>query len=405
MINPEWLGTAYEKTSSCETCGICNVSKTWSVPHLSDTRERRDLYGQPYILVVGSQPTRSEDENGKFNKSLHHWEFPLEFMNARDCRWVATTAITCYPGNELGKDKKPSKQQLSLCSSQNIDWLVTKYKVKVIVCLGAEAMKGVLGKYAPNSVSAIGTTPFRVPGTDTVVITLDHPNGHNPLHKTRPKDLFMQYLDGFEVAQKLAIDGIPEHEIDWFEVKDPKEVILLSKEMPTEFSFDVEDDHWEKDPVRASVNHPGVKLLCLGLSYEYKGKYRQPILTGAAAYDHRGLEAIFYDRIASGYNVKYDATALDAITGFNLFNYVKPRFIAGFEVPGINDPFIQIYISNQAHTGNALSKIVTLHWGVDNWKMPLKQALSLANAQIRLNNSLHASLRKNIVAVSKYNEF
>ena len=423
---PQWLPKGCGVTEACVSCGLYNKTPSWSLPPVYDSNHNAlGKLDRDWIAIINSYPSEAEvyangeQSRGSYDLSTAKWKLPMVHARRLQSRWFATTALTCYPGKQEAEgkehlDKVPTKNQLVSCAGQNLAYLLRKHKVKVIICLGDEAMHSVLGRYAPKKASSMGTTPFQIPGTDTIVFCLEHATKHYPKAKLNPKDLWPAYEEVFKTADQICLYGKREHHIDWYEVNDPQEALKIVRRMPTKFSFDVEDNHHTKDKTKTTVYHKDSKLLCLGLCFRNKetGKLEVPVLTGAAMLDKRVLEAIFTDRIASGYNVKYDITALRALAGFDVFRHVRrttilietkdgPREV---DVPGINDPLVQIFLGNQGNTGKALSKIACSFWGITDWKLSVKYALADANKQIAENNAYVKNAQKKLAARDINNE-
>jgi DNA polymerase len=139
------------KVFDCTTCGLKEKCKHPEIKKYGK--------GQQNILIIGEQPSRSDDKYG----------FPLvgasglylkrklqKFFNIDlDIDCVRTNVVRCYPGKDKnGKDKKATPKQIQCCREKLLKD-IEEVKPKLIICLGTKAVQAVAN---PKGLSAFAAS-------------------------------------------------------------------------------------------------------------------------------------------------------------------------------------------------------------------------------------------------------
>jgi uracil-DNA glycosylase family 4 len=132
-------------------CEACNLFKNCSSPKMEVIGK-----GEKKILIIGEQPSDYEDQKGKpfCGESASLLEHTLDELGIdmdRDCR--LTYALSCHP------TKKPTDVQISACRSK-VKNEIEEYQPRVIILLGANAVKSIIGYRTTGRLSGISNTSF-----------------------------------------------------------------------------------------------------------------------------------------------------------------------------------------------------------------------------------------------------
>lgn len=130
------------------------------------------------IAVIGRNPGKEEDRQGacfigKSGGELDEW---LALLGVSRQRVLVTNLVKCHTTD----DRPPGTREVQVCAQK---WLQAELlhfpAVKILLTLGDEATRFVLGVHAP-SLSKVPFAPMRVlfdpaPGRELIVIPLPHP--------------------------------------------------------------------------------------------------------------------------------------------------------------------------------------------------------------------------------------
>jgi uracil-DNA glycosylase family 4 len=129
-------------------CGVCGLSKTCKSPKMPVYGE-----GRKGVLVIGEAPGANEDERGRpfVGKAGDLLRTTLKAIGVdfdKDC-WV-TNALICRPPDNKISDPKA----IEYCRP-NVMRAIRELKPKVIILLGASAVKSVIGEIWKESVGEL----------------------------------------------------------------------------------------------------------------------------------------------------------------------------------------------------------------------------------------------------------
>lgn len=121
---------------SCYSCGLFKGAQS----------PKMDPYGnfKKKIMVIGEAPGEKEDQNGKpfqgvTGRLLQHTLAKIGIDLFEDC--VSLNAVNCRPPN----NRAPDKNELNCCRDVKVLKAIEEYKPKMILLLGNEALKSLLG--------------------------------------------------------------------------------------------------------------------------------------------------------------------------------------------------------------------------------------------------------------------
>lgn len=371
--------------SACEECGLYKTARSWAIEPEFDTRP--GMEGKPWALIVGQGPNWADDREGSHfvpyaeNSAA---AFLRPFLERLPFRYIIDAAALCYAGKDprTHRDKAPTERQARVCSSGRLIDVMNLVKPRLIICLGAVAMRAVLGKSAPKSVSAAKGAPWRLPGTDRWVLVIDHPSGH------KPKDganLTPAYEKMFAQAERILREGVQRVEVKHRVISASAEAVAWARTLSEWIWVDIEDNHHKKDPQAATVWHPGARIICMSVTDEAG---ETTVLLPPALTDERVLDAVFRGRVMEPHNTIYELTGLKALTGFDALKVIKR--VGGYgpdapeqgNLPGLGDTLVKVHLPNQRRAGNSLKTYVQNRWGAEDWSQPIWEEIDRANAAI-----------------------
>lgn len=143
--------TARSISYTCETCGL---HKNVRNPKIEPYGE----YNSP-IMNIGEAPGKQEDRRGK------PWQGPVgQYLQDTlkrlgvnifdDC--ININSVNCFPANlKTGNTRAPTAFELSCCREVKVLPAITKYKPKVIILYGSNALQSVIGSVWGKGVGSI----------------------------------------------------------------------------------------------------------------------------------------------------------------------------------------------------------------------------------------------------------
>lgn len=385
-------------TQQEELCKHCKLYQNGcSSPGLGLSLGTDTLPKKLDILVVTKFPGKVEDRVGwvmswaDFDKEVGPG---MEIMRAwrealdHSLVWGYVPAVRCYPGHDGNRTKRPSGKQQQLCATYLMDDIV-RYRPKIIIALGAEAMKACLGNAAPRSLgSAIGApiiTKFANQKGDEyeapVVVTY-HPDAHVSMRM----DLSEEYQRVFGMVEKIALGTYCEPEVWWEETTSKELAKRLKKDKPKFVCFDWEDGQHKHNPNARTVFHPDATPLLVSYSW-FPGSIKKPQEFGIEEFCNTVTTQVVDVRDCRPdtlENLKYLPTVYNK--DFSLIaHHLKFdaqchwRFCRRdnlFErVGGWIDTLLIHYLQDQGKTGNALKAIVPRLLSISPWDTPIKELM------------------------------
>lgn len=126
------------RVSNFTGCGICRLNKSCKTPRLPEYG-----LGKAGIMFIADAPSKREDHSGKPMKG-HTAKFLEKVVRKagfdlyEDC--VKVNAVCCWPG----KDREPNSKEIESCRPHLLK-LIEKYKPKVIIPMGNQAVESIIG--------------------------------------------------------------------------------------------------------------------------------------------------------------------------------------------------------------------------------------------------------------------
>lgn len=148
------LGQIAAQVAQCRLCGLCETRK-----HTVPGQGAR----HPALMFVGEGPGADEDEQGLafVGRAGQLLTKMIEAMGySRDEVWIGNI-VKCRPPN----NRVPTAEEMAACMPY-LKQQIALLKPKVIVCLGATAVKGLLNP--PDTISKVRGTWMKFEGIDTM---------------------------------------------------------------------------------------------------------------------------------------------------------------------------------------------------------------------------------------------
>ena len=383
-----------KRPGACESCGLCNVAKSYCISPDTDRRYASDFPNPPPstpILVVGTNPRFKEDEKREVFTDINNGGlFLRQFLAKLDVRWVLTTAVRCYPGRNEEKEEeiKPTDKQAKLCADEFLQKTIIKHKPKVIIALGSIAAKALLGKTCPKAIKS-AKAPIPLPGYEnTWVLITSHPSLHGRDPKMGGTDLIDEYLRVFTLAENITFYGYKKQELKFNVVKtlaQARDIVKNKLQNVTGLSLDVETGVTEKHPDKMTIWHHDAKFLSLAITWKDGDGYETYVFP-ASCLDKNIITAMCNDRYIKGHNIKYDIQAVWRFFAVCLFDVSNGKII---------DTLIQLYLPDQSRTDNGLKPFSQRTFNVHEWDRDVHDQFNAANQVIAdRNKSISAENRK-----------
>lgn len=397
------------KPAACLSCKLYETASSFCIKPEFDLRSVKDSpeYGvldtRPPIIVVGSHPGAAEDEKGKnFCSKRGGGEFLRLWLNSLEMRWILTSATRCYGGKEEkdGKllDKKPTDRQAQVCSGEFVQDLINKHNPRVIVCLGAKAAKGVLGKAAPTKITS-AKAPIPVPGTTNLwAICTTHPGQHDDGSRGDGTDLSSEYERVFELAEEVTMRGYVEQTVKYNVVRnllEAQDVVTNKMRNVTGFSLDIETgvDFSKKNPLKMSIWHPEATFLCMSITWYANKEYVTYVFPVECLNAHI-IRAMVKGRVIKGHNIKYEIQGIWKFFNVDIYELAED----------VIDTCIRLYLPDQDRADIGLKDYSQQTWGIHNWESKAweeiaekNELIAVQNEYITKDNRKRLSLRKRLL--------
>jgi DNA polymerase len=184
------LAEARQEIQSCRRCPLYLIAK-------------KAVFGEgpahSSVIFVGEQPGDQEDLQGRpfVGPAGRLFDQALEAAGIDRRRVYITNAVKRFKHEQLGKrrlHKKPSAREIDACRFW-LDLERSLLRPKIIVALGATALRGVMGTTVPISILRGGTRELET--GDRMIATV-HPSYllriHEPAAKARERKAFVADL-------------------------------------------------------------------------------------------------------------------------------------------------------------------------------------------------------------------
>ena len=243
------------------TCASCGLYKSCKSPKMEPYGENKKR-----IMIISDTPTSEDDKKGKPFQSTNGRMFQnilkdLGFSLFKDC--VSLHSVNCYT--------EEIEPQNTVCCRPKISKAIKKYKPKVIILLGIEPVKSIIGNKWKKKVGAIGTwVGWNIPDRDynSHICPVFHPdylfdesneNKAKLIKKVWEKDL-KNALNCINNRRPNSFLGNPESCIEYIENDyDFKNIIARIKKAKL-ISIDYET-------TGLKPHHPDHKIVCTGVAY------------------------------------------------------------------------------------------------------------------------------------------
>lgn len=254
--------------SGCAGCGREEEAYNPRIPAYGEGREG--------ILIIGEQPSKSEDRDGealvgKPGRLLEDALYELGYDMERDCRKM--NAVACYSAGDLEDHHVHSCRKRVLAEIQD-------FQPSIVLLLGNAAIKSVIGHtFEPNPGGVQRWRGFQIPDQQlkTWLCPTWHPSFILNADKKRPQaeTIWLRDLRGAlaRISTPVPSYGAPRDIVHVLTVE--REIVALlrriSRERPPLLSFDYE--------TRSLKPHrEGTSIRCIGVCFSEKEAYAFPLL-------------------------------------------------------------------------------------------------------------------------------
>lgn len=373
---------------TCITCRYYQQGNTWKIsPIWNRTEDQKD---KPFILIVDSAPNKVEDKSGRVFDSYQKCSKQFrELLAQLDSPYAIASGLGCYPIVNSVEVKKPTDKEILHCAKNVLHEWIYEHKPKVIVCLGAIAMKAVLLERAPAKLEPILNSFIKLderdPDSPEVVVT------NQPSVYFIKDEMFQKkiHLDLLAFADDICLGNVKKQVVKYIEVKTSKQCLDVIKNLNKKIYFDIENTGSKYDKKKATLYHPGTQLICFSITDIHFGEPRTWTFHGPILKNHALLRELFVGKIVTGHNVHHDIQGFYATTGIDIYEIAED----------IECTFAQIYISNQNRIGNGL-KALAEGVGAYDWSVTIKQRLA---DEKKLLSDSHAYFNRQVGAI--YRQF
>lgn len=376
-----------EYPQHCLQCKLYLNAKSWCIPPEYDSRS--NLSESPVIVVVGQAPGFHEDLHNRpfcpVSGVRNAASFLRPYLEALEVRWVLDNAVRCYPGRgDDGRDISPTESQIRHCADVYLHPLIADvsrrnaqagYQHTAVVCLGERALRAVMGRYAPRSLSQ-ATLPIRIEGTNILVLGTWHPVNHI----VGRKDLRNEYVRVFSLAERIALGQYQEEDVPYQVLRNPDEAysIFRSITAPTVY-LDCEVAVSQVDPQKKTFWHSGARILCVSFTF-CNGANRSTYVIAPPAINADVILAAVSDRKVCAHNILYDAQALWIFTGVDIFQCSRE----------IYDTMVAHYAIDQSSLSNGLKPLLRQYRNIPDWSVDVWEQVRRLNLRIQEENAVAA---------------
>lgn len=294
--------------------------------------------------------------------------------------WNVTGTFRC--GRPYGARGKVDPEFQRNCSMTWLTADIMRLKPDAIVLMGLDAVKAAMGSAAPRSLSKVYQSTLRVEGlgVDSAPFLIGQsPWAHRP-HEGA--NLYDTWVELFTRAAKAALKIEASLDFPYQEISDLRQSLEALRSNPARVrTFDVEVDAHELDAPRRTYWHDGAELLCVAASWVDGSRRPAYTFTPPACRRPEFWDHLFGGgAIPEGHFVKYDIQAAWALVKYNI--YARCARLPTGEA-NIRDTAAAIHLGNQAISGVGLLPLAMKHLGVPNWKDETKDAIELANMELK----------------------
>ena len=290
-------------------CGQCKLYRGCKSPKMKPTGE-----GRKGILVIAEAPGEEEDKKGiqligrsgkLLRKILRKYKIDLD----RDC-WK-TNACICRP------EGTQSDKQILACRP-NVLKAIEEYQPKVIILLGARAVKSLIGYVWKENVGAIGRwIGWQIPSQQ--LNTWICPTYH-PAYLLRQNQEVLELHFSQHLKAAIELNGRPWEEVPDYGkqiqvVIDTTEAARLIRDIGErggEFAFDFETTGLKPEPEWAEI---------VSCAICWEGKYTISYPWSGKAVEATG-RLLKGDQGKIAHNAKFEARWVKAKLGHNVNNWV-----------------------------------------------------------------------------------
>ena len=252
----------------------------------------------PDILVVLDYVSKNDDKHGSVGhpsgsaiNTLREVCAEIEAQTGLTFRF--TTSVRCTP-TEVGEDgsvktRTPTPKEVDSCN----EWLreeILGVKPKVIVSAGATSLKALLGKQCRLG-DMRGTPVWHTDGI--VYVPTFSPINMLPSKRaslTTPEQYTEMIMSDLATAARVAMgEQTKPEEIQWKVIKTKQEALQVLTELSavqhdiSMVAVDIETNSYENTEVD-NIFKPGLKILCVGLSWEEGVSHVVPLAQDECAY-------------------------------------------------------------------------------------------------------------------------
>lgn len=376
---------------NCET--TCQLFKNCKNPFLLPKVDMRlETREENCILVVSDYTDMSDDREGSyFYSKARGYHIIEDILDNLECRYVFTTALACGIDDANIKPAQ-MKKYMRACFEVKLKPLILKYKPKVIICLGKQAMDALLQEKAPKTLKTITQTGMSVefyeehhPILNSLIVGLNHPRQFLS-SKTDVAKLEATYKMVFGKAEDFCRNSDKRLPVEYELIDTPSKLYSLATDPKiVKFAFDIENTHVEADIYKNTIWKKNSKILSLAITYRNsKNEYKNKVIVGKALEDKYLIERLFKDRHVVAHNISHDSQGIYRLCGVDIWPLVKDY----------DDTMAKFYLADQNRLQNDLKNLSAQYLGVYDYADDVKRFVTEANNRI-------AVLRKQIIKNAK----
>lgn len=312
-----------------------------------------------------------------------------------ECEWVFQCVI---PHRLKDNGARPTKAQLDK-ARQYVRKLIVYYRPKAIVCLGKDALNATLGDEAPRTMKEVSDSfvdlEFTKDDLDplmfqdlegqkdyqeanqwhTRVYSVDHPAKFNLIDHNH-QALVVKYQELFGRVESYVLNSGFREIVPFKLIETVQEAREIIKSLGKIISFDVETGVHDKFLDRNTIWKDNAVLLSLSVSHKLpSGKYQHFVFIGNALKDEETIRRLFTNRVAVGWNIKYDAQAIWRFCNVDIFRHVSD----------FHDAMLQFYLVDQNRLQNSLKAVAPQYISgcLPGWDEDVQQLVMRANLLIK----------------------
>jgi len=372
-----WRNQLDPETKCCEGC---NIPKMY-IPAVVIPHEGYNI-GQVDIMFIGEQPGNEEKEQGEpfVGQSGQFLNDYIQALHEQGYNIILTNACKCWT------EVKPTDSQFITCANNHLLKEIQYYNPRLIVCLGASALKA-LQIQGYSSVASARRKLIKL-GKFTILTTY-HPAMHIRYRNSNGKqgqDLTEEYINLIDMIDKF-LRGEEIHGGENIQVAqtvadlDKIRVYCSGKDI---LSLDIETNQVgkaEDNPDICNLMKDEVKILCIGIAVDGNSAWVIP----AHLLDGQFLYEITKGKTLLQSNVKFDIKGIETKLGIKL------------DYAGIEDTQFMNYYKDTSNKRNGLKEQCQDKLGLPDWSQDVWDQVNAYNLDIDNQNKIAKKNKTGVV--------